>query len=263
MRRDTEGTLELDTTRSLTQIGPCLRSENFSSSSVSQLLFSESFCGPASARDFWANFLATFGSNVETRFFISQSSPASLSASCWVWSSLFFAGRGDWPQSPVLHSPRDSGFSPEEVIGKSRRAASPLPALSASDSPTRFRRRSRQRCHDHRTSSWHPRTDIEAPVCPHRWQNTVSLVQRILRLRWSDNARAHLFCCRHSLFPRQSAWRKRPHACNGWNSELLRLDERRIQNSTTASCHSRRPTRNHAIYRLQKNRCGHWSLISR
>ena len=44
--------------------------------------------------------------------------------------------------------------------------------------------------------------------------------------------------------------------CSGWMNV-------RIRNSTTASCHSRRPTRNHAIYRLRKTRCGHWSFISR
>ena len=44
--------------------------------------------------------------------------------------------------------------------------------------------------------------------------------------------------------------------CSGWMKsefEILR----------PPSCHSRRPTRNHAIYRLRKTRCGHWSFISR
>lgn len=78
----TSRTTPLDTTGSLTKIESCPRWENFSSSSVSQLLFSDSFSGPASAQDFWANFLATFASSMAIRFFISQSSPASLSASC-------------------------------------------------------------------------------------------------------------------------------------------------------------------------------------
>ena len=66
--RSQSRTTPLDTTGSLTKIESCPRWENFSSSSVSQLLFSESFSGPASAQDFWANFPATFASSAELGF---------------------------------------------------------------------------------------------------------------------------------------------------------------------------------------------------
>jgi hypothetical protein len=136
-----------------------------------------------------------------------------------------------------------------------------MPAVPAHGIDAGLRRHNRERGHDHRPGARPAGAGSAKTLRAYRWQNTFSVVRRILRNERGHGSIEDLFRGSLPVFSGEKFQRHRSRSCSGRGPQLLIVDGQRDPNLAATSNHSCGTAGYYAIHLLQKVGGSNWPKI--